>query len=282
MLAAVGLPASVRCRRRADGATGRGGELAGGTLLDLAHALGAESHALADRAQPLGLAVDAVAGAQDIAFAIRQAGQQRQELLSDDRVEDSFVGVAGHRIGEQLAEAAQSAVLELDGLVERARAALGGQQVVDLVGGQAGALDELIARRAPAGVAHRVGARLLEPREMAQRAIGEHGRPGELGHQLLHRLAHPPRRVAPERHAAVGIEALEGAQQPDHALLQQLDPLDRESRAVGARDRRDERQEALDDLRPRRRVALLGAAHEALLVVRGQAARLDHVAQEAG
>jgi hypothetical protein len=42
-----------RARRRADGAAGRGGELAGGTLLDLAHALGTEPHALADRAQPL-------------------------------------------------------------------------------------------------------------------------------------------------------------------------------------------------------------------------------------
>jgi hypothetical protein len=223
-----------------------------------------------------------VAGAQDVAFAIRQAGQQRQQLLSGDRVQDSLVGVAGDRVGEQLAEAAQRAVLVLDGLVERARAALRGEQVVDLVGGQAGALDELVARGSPAGVAHGVGVRLLEPREVAQGAIGEHGRPSELGHELLHRLAHPPRCVAPERHAAVGVEALERAQQPNHPFLQQLDPLHREARAVGARDRSDQGQEALDQLRARRRVALLGAAHQALLVVPGQVSRLHRVAQEAG
>jgi hypothetical protein len=205
---------------------GGSGELGVRALLDLPHALGTEAQAVADRAQPLALAVEPVAGPQDLAFAVRQTGQQCQQLLAGDRVEHALVGVTGRRVGEQLAEAAQPAILVLHGLVERARAALGGQEVVDLVGGQAGALDEVVARRTSSALAHRLGVRLLQPGEVAQRAVRQHGRAGELGHELLHRLAHPPRGIAPERHAAIGVEALERAQQPDDPLLQQFDALD--------------------------------------------------------
>jgi hypothetical protein len=63
---------------------------------------------------------------------------------------------------------------------------------------------------------------VLDAGEVAQGSIGQHDGAGELRHQLLHGLPDPPRRVGPERGAALGIEALERAQQPDDALLQQL------------------------------------------------------------
>jgi hypothetical protein len=49
---------------------------------------------------------------------------------------------------------------------------------------------------------------------------------GQLGDELLHRLADPPRCVRPERDAAFGVVALERAQEPDDALLEELRPLD--------------------------------------------------------
>ena len=99
--------------------------------------------------------------------------------------------------------------------------------------------------------------RALELREVPQRAVGEHHRPGQLGDQLLHRLAHPPRRVPPERHAERRVVALQRAQQPDHALLHQLHAGDRRaSRGTRARPRRSTAgtprpaPRARDDLRP--------------------------------
>jgi hypothetical protein len=48
-----------------------------------------------------------------------------------------------------------------------------------------------------------VGAeRAMQAGEIAPRAIGEHDWVGELGDELLHPLANPPRRVPPERRAA--------------------------------------------------------------------------------
>ncbi len=109
---------------------------------------------------------------------------------------------------------------------------------------------------------------VLELREVAQRAVREHDGARELRDELLHGLAHPPGRVAPEGDAAVGVEALEGAEQADDALLQELHPLDAAA-AVGPGERRDARQARLDELRAGGRVAGLRGADEAPLALDG-------------
>ena len=58
-----------------------GSELAERALLDLPHALGAEPDPLADVAQGLLGAVEAVAGAQDHPLAVVEACEQRTDLL---------------------------------------------------------------------------------------------------------------------------------------------------------------------------------------------------------
>jgi hypothetical protein len=127
---------------------------------------------------------------------------------------------------------------------------------------QARAMRKLVAARLASRLAHDLVVGLLEACEVAQRAVGEDDRARELGHELLHRLAHPP---PPQRHAALGIEALERAQEPDDALLQQLQALHLAA-AVRARDRGDERHEDLDEPRPCRVIAALGGQHEAALI----------------
>jgi ATP/maltotriose-dependent transcriptional regulator MalT len=57
---------------------------------------------------------------------------------------------------------------------------------------------------------------------MPQGAVGEDHRPGRLGDELLHGLAHPPRGVPPEGHAAARVVALHRAQHADDALLEEL------------------------------------------------------------
>jgi hypothetical protein len=188
------------------------------------------------------------------------------QLLGLDRREHVLVLVLRQRIGQQVAEGADVVLGPVDRLLQRARRALGRQQVVDLIVGQPGPRRQLVAARLAARLPDRLVVGLLQAREVPQRPIGQHHRSRQLGHELLHRLAHPPRRVAPERHAALGIEALERAQQPDDALLQQLQPLHLAA-AVGARDRRDERHERLDEAGSGGAIAALGREDEPALVV---------------
>ena len=67
---------------------------------------------------------------------------------------------------------------------------------------------------------------VADARELAQRAVGEDHRPGQLGDELLHRLAHPPGGVGPERRAERWVVALERAEEADDAVLHQLGPVD--------------------------------------------------------
>jgi len=116
------------------GGVERGGELAEGAALDLAHTLGAETELVAELAQgSLVAVVEAVAALQDHALAIRQAGQQGVQLLDLDRSRHALVFVFGHRIEQQLAEGADVGVVVAPGLFQRAGRALGCQEGVDLL-----------------------------------------------------------------------------------------------------------------------------------------------------
>ena len=90
--------------------------------------------------------------------------------------------------------------------------------------------------------------RAAQPRKLAKGAIGEDDRVGDLGDELLHRLAHPPRGVRPEGRAAAGVEARKGAQQAEHAGLDELLGGDRRRAAVAARHGADGRHERGNEL----------------------------------
>src|SRR3954451_24607120 len=80
------------------------GELAERPLLELAHALRAHPEAATDLTQALLWPVDAVAGAQDVALALGQPGQQAEQVLELDGVEHALVLALGHRVDEHVAE----------------------------------------------------------------------------------------------------------------------------------------------------------------------------------
>ena len=103
---------------------------------------------------------------------------------------------------------------------------------------------------------------VLDPRELAQRAVGHHDRPAQLGDELLHRLAHPPRCVHPKRRAHLRIETLERPQQPNDAFLHELGAVDLRTAAIDPRDAADQRHEGLHELLALGGPALLGGQHE--------------------
>jgi hypothetical protein len=87
----------------------------------------------------------------------------------------------------------------------------------------------------------------LQLHKLSQRLWRDPQRPHEVAAELLEALPDPPRREGRERHAAVGVEAVQGPEQADAAFLNQvaeLEPLC----AVRTRERDDQRQESLDQL----------------------------------
>lgn len=111
---------------------------------------------------------------------------------------------------------------------------------------------------------------VLEPGEVAERTVRQHHGSGQLRDEPLHRLAHPPGGVPPERHAAVGLIAVQRAQKAERPLLKQVEAIDRARGTVVARHRRDQRHERLDQLATGVAIARLGALHELALELLGQ------------
>ena len=113
--------------------------------------------------------------------------------------------------------------------------------------------------------AHKTAPGLAQVRELAQRAVGEHDWPGQLGDDLLHGLANPPRGVRPERGAQIGVVALQRPKHADDPLLHELGAIDAGRVRVDARDAADKRHERLDQPGARARAVAACRAHEIAL-----------------
>ena len=114
--------------------------------------------------------------------------------------------------------------------------------------------------------------RVLDPRELAQRAVGQHHRAGDLGDELLHRLPHPPRCIAPERRAAPGSYRSSALSSPTTPSCISSPRSTARSAPVDARDARDRGHEHVHQPGARFRVPLSGRAHQNALLARQAAA----------
>ena len=92
-------------------------------------------------------------------------------------------------VGEQLAERAELVLGALNGLIHRLRDPFEREQLANLRVGEPSAVRDLIANWLPAVLLHVLAVRALELRAVPKCAVREHGRPRQLGDQLLHRLA---------------------------------------------------------------------------------------------
>jgi hypothetical protein len=86
-----------------------------------------------------------------------------------------------------------------------------------------------------------------QQRKLARRPVRQRHRPGHLGDQLLHRLAHPEGGVGPERRPQPRVVAAARQEQPGDTLLDQLASTHRGVSGEAAGDGDDRRHQALDE-----------------------------------
>ena len=232
-------------------------------LLELAHAFGTNAEVGAEAAQRLHRPVEAIAAAQDRLLAARQARDPREKARERQPAGRTLVRLLGRWVRQPLTErVAAGTLIAAARLLERARHPLDRDQALHLR-----ALDAHLTRELPAGRLTAVhpdvdAARVPHARKLARGTIRDDDRSAQLGHQLLHRLANPPRRIRPERSSQLRVIALERPQQPHHALLHQLRPPDPGRPTVAACDVPDQRRERLDQRTARLASALLRRQHQ--------------------
>jgi hypothetical protein len=153
-------------------------------------------------------------------------------------------------------------------LLEAARRPIECQQTVELRPREARRRGELRPSRLSAVGLHVVAAGRPHLGETADGMVGESDRPRHLRNQLLHGLADPERRVAPERRLHARVIAPGCEQQPDHTLLHQLRALHPPAAANATGDAPDRREEQLNKLPACRLVAALRCNDQRPLLLR--------------
>src|SRR5205085_4347358 len=210
---------------------------------DLAHALACQREAPPDLLERLRLRVrEAVAEDDHLPLAIGERRERHREGFASQRVLD---GLLRKRIvvGDEVAE--DGVLLLSDGLVEARRRAGGRLDLLGLLNGQVRLLGDLVERRLaaelrpekPLGAVH-----LLHPLDDVD---GHADRPRLVGERARDGLTDPPGRVRGELVAAAPVELLDGADQAERALLDQVE--ERQALiAIVLGDRDDQPQVRLD------------------------------------
>ena len=213
-------------------------ELLQALVLDLADALARDVERaphLVERARVL--AVEAVAHLEDARSRSESVWRTRGERLLAERGLDRLVGCGRALVGEEVPEL--GLLLVADRLLQRDRRLRAPLDVLDLVGLELELQGDLLDGRLAAELAEQLA---LDPADLVQLLDDVHGhadrarlvreRPGD-------RLADPPGRVGRELEALAVVELLRRADEPDRALLDQVE----EGQALVAvvlRDRDDE------------------------------------------
>jgi hypothetical protein len=233
--------------------------------LELADALAGEAEVAADVVERARLAVEqAEAQLEDDPLALRQAGDDVEQLLAGEALRGDLERVVGVAVLDEVAELGV-AVLADRGLEGRGRPGVGeelldGGDLFAELGGEL--LHRGLAAEGLGEVAlHRQGAA-----DALHHVDGQADRAALVGHAAADGLADPPRRVGRELVAAAVVELLDRAEQPEVALLDEVEQ--RQALAlVALRDGDDEPEVRLDE-------ALLGALAVAVDLVE-LAAALD-------
>src|SRR5829696_9740636 len=189
-------------------------------LLELTHPLGREAEAAAGLAQRSRcLAVDAEAKLDDVALALGQLRYGALHRLHAGRLGD-LVGRLGTIVGQQVTEGGLAVLA--DRLVEARDRARGATDLDDLLDGQVDDLGDLLLGRLATEL-H--GELALDAVDLAVPLADVHGQADGAGRVLetaLDRLPDPQRRVGRELEALSPVELLGGADQAQHAFLDQI------------------------------------------------------------
>src|SRR3954452_19459248 len=196
------------------------GQRGQGLLLELANPLGREAEAAARLAQWRGgLAVDAEPQLDHVALALGQLRDGSLNRLHAGRLGD-LVGRLGAVVREQVAEGGLAVLT--DRLVEARHRARGAPDLDDLLDGQVDDRSDLLLGRLTTELD---GELALDAVDLAVALADVHGQADRAGGVLeaaLDRLSDPQRRVRRELEALPPVELLGGADQAQHAFLDQV------------------------------------------------------------
>ena len=166
-------------------------------------------------------------------------------------------------------EVAEDGVLAVaDGRVEARRRARGRPHLEHLLHGERGLVGDLVERRLAAELRPQLPIRAVDLLQALDDVDGHADRPRLVRERARDRLADPPGRIGRELEAATPVELLDRADEPERALLDEVEER-KALVAVVLRDRDDEAEVRLDHPLLRVHVAALDALRE-LDLLRGR------------
>src|SRR5689334_18653059 len=242
-------------------------ELRQGGGLELAHTLARDAQLLADRLERLGLAADAEPQLDDPPLALGELRDRVAHLAPAERVDGVDLGVGRGLVVEEVAELA--VVLRPDRPVERDVRLDRVKRLLDVHEVELRLLRELLARRLASEPRLEPALRPPELHPALVDVRRDADRRGLVRDRPLAGLTDPPGGVGRELEPLAPVELLDGAVQPDHALLDEVQqrqvlPL------VALGDRDHQAQVGVDHALLGLAVATLDALRERDLLRRGE------------
>ena len=184
-------------------------------------------------------------------------------------VEHLVVLELGSRIRDRVPDR-DVALARVKRLLDPARSAVDREEALELGGREPGRTAQLGTRRLGPVLLQVLTTRRPDLREPADGTVGQGDGPGQIGGELLHRLADPERRVRPERRLLSRVEAARREQQARDPLLDQLLELEPDPNGEVTRLGGDRRKERGHELAARIGVPGLGSDDQFELLFRGQ------------
>src|SRR5829696_1544901 len=256
---------------------GQGLQLLQRVVLDLPDPLTRDAERAADlleRARRV--AVEAVAHLDHVSLPWRQRRQRIVDVLSPQRQRRRVERGLGLLVWDEVAE--RRLLLLADRLLERHRQLRHAQDLADLLGRHLELLRDLVWSGLPPEPLHELALDVHDLVQLLDHVHRNADRPRLVRDRARDCLADPPGRVGRELVALAVVEFLDGPDQPERPLLDEVE--ERQPTAeVSLGDRHDQAEVRLDHLRLRAHFAALDALGEVHLLVGRQQRHLPDLAQ---
>src|SRR5712691_7236257 len=252
-------------------------ELLQRVVLDLTDALARHAEGAADLLQRARLlAEQAEAELDHLPLAFRQRVERLLDVLAAQLHLRRVVGRLRRLVGDEVAE--RRLLLLADRLLQRDRELRHPQDVAHLLSRHLQLLGDLLRIRLAAETLDELALDVHDLVQLLDHVHRDADRARLVRDRTRDRLANPPRRVRRELVALAVVELLDGADQAERALLDQIQ--ERETSAeIRLRDRDDETEVRLDHLPLREHVAALDPLRQVHLLVGGQQRHLPDLAE---
>src|SRR3954464_12489119 len=252
-------------------------ELLQRVVLDLPDPLARDVERAADLLErPRPAAGETEAHLDDLALALRQGGQRAMDVLLAQVLRGDLERGLRRLVLDEVAEL--GLVLLADRLLERDRLLGHAQDVAHLARRALELLGDLVWRGLAAERLHELALDVHDLVELLDHVHRDADRAALVGDRAGDRLADPPRRVRRELVAAAVVELLDGADEAQRALLDEIQE-GQAAAQIRLGDRDDEAQVGLDHLLLGGHVAALDALGERDLLGGGQQRDLADRAQ---